>query len=520
MSGLQENKVLVIAPLGQDAESIASTLALADIFAEACDTPTGCLERVSQGAGALLLTEEALELPGGTELLDSLRIQPAWSQLPVIILTSGGESRFMGLLDLAASAAGSVTLLERPMSAATLVRSVQVALTSRRRQYQVRDLLAERQRQHEELQKSEERYRTLFESIDEGFCTIEVLFDDNLKPVDYRFLAVNPSFERQTGIPDAVGRRMREIAPLHEEYWFSTYGQVALTGEPIRFQNLAAQLHRFYDVYAFRVGNPARRHVGVLFNDISVRKQAEAVLVRDKAELEQLVAERTARLQELVAELEHFSYSITHDMRAPLRAMIAFSEEVQAMDPVSEQEEQKRFLERISSAARRMDLLITDALNYSKAVRNELPLAPVDVGRLLRGMLDTYPEFQIARADIRLEPELPLVLGNEAALTQCFSNLLGNAVKFARPGELAQVQVRFEIRDGWVRLWVEDRGIGISRKMQSRVFDMFARGSSPQSGTGIGLALVRKVVDRMGGKVGVESEEGKGSRFWVELRKG
>lgn len=232
------------------------------------------------------------------------------------------------------------------------------------------------------------------------------------------------------------------------------------------------------------------------------------------------MAERTARLQELVAELEHFSYSITHDMRAPLRAMIAFSEEVQAMDPVSEQEEQKRFLERISSAARRMDLLITDALNYSKAVRNELPLAPVDVGQLLRGMLDTYPEFQIARADIRLEPGLPLVLGNEAGLTQCFSNLLGNAVKFARPGELAQVRVRSEIHDGWVRLWVEDNGIGISRKMLPRVFDMFARGSSQEAGTGIGLALVRKVVDRMGGKVGVESEEGKGSRFWLELRQG
>jgi PAS domain-containing protein len=273
MSGLLENRILIIAPLGHDAEAIASTLVLANIAAQTCATPSGCLERMREGAGALLLTEEALELPGAPELLDSLRTQPAWSQLPVIILTSGGESRFMGLLDLAASAAGSVTLLERPMSAATLVRSVQVALTSRGRQYQLRDLLAEQQRQHEKLRASEERYRTLFESIDEGFCTIEVLFDGDLKAVDYRFLVVNPAFERQTGIQNAVGRRIRELVPLHEEHWFRIFGQVALSGEPIRFENPAAQLHRYYDVYAFRLGNPEDHHVGVLFNDISPRKR-------------------------------------------------------------------------------------------------------------------------------------------------------------------------------------------------------------------------------------------------------
>jgi signal transduction histidine kinase len=102
-------------------------------------------------------------------------------------------------------------------------------------------------------------------------------------------------------------------------------------------------------------------------------------------------------------------------------------------------------------------------------------------------------------------------------LTQCFSNLLGNAVKFRKPGQTPEIRIWAEQRDRWARIWVEDNGIGISKSMLPRVFDMFSRGHRTHEGTGIGLALVRKVMDRMGGKTGVESEEGKGSRFWLEL---
>ncbi len=141
----------------------------------------------------------------------------------------------------------------------------------------VRDA-TERKRAEEGLRESENRYRTLFNALDEGFCIVEVIFDDNKNPVDYRFLEINPSFEKQTGLIAAQGKRMRELAPKHEKHWFEIYGKIALTGEPVRFQNRADQLHRWYDVYAFRIGKPEDRQVAVLFNDITGRKESEDTL--------------------------------------------------------------------------------------------------------------------------------------------------------------------------------------------------------------------------------------------------
>ena len=136
----------------------------------------------------------------------------------------------------------------------------------------------ERHQTEQTLRQSEERYRVLYESIDEGFCVIEMIVDNTGTPIDYRFLEVNPAFEIQTGIEHAVGRRMREIAPSHEAHWFEIYGRVAKTGEPVRFQNLAAALDRYYDVYAFRVGKPEQERVAILFNDITEQKRAEDAL--------------------------------------------------------------------------------------------------------------------------------------------------------------------------------------------------------------------------------------------------
>jgi PAS domain S-box-containing protein len=263
--------------------------------------------------------------------------------------------------------------------------------------------------------------------------------------------------------------------------------------------------------------------VVLVFRDFTERKEAEHAtleakeqLARANTGLENTVQERTAKLREMIDELQQVSYAITHDMRAPLRAMSAFAqllrESLRGQSPESED-----YCQRIVTGASRLDRLIQDALNYSKAVLQELPLEPVDLSKLLRGLLETYPNLHSEKADITVEEGLPLILGNEALLTQCFSNLLGNAVKFVAPHSRPRVRVWSESTPHAVRIWVQDNGIGIPKAAQPRLFGMFQKLDNQYEGTGIGLAIVRKVVERMGGTVGVDSEPGKGSRFWVEL---
>ncbi len=159
----------------------------------------------------------------------------------------------------------------------------------------------------ERLRASEERYRTLFESMDEGFCIVEVLFDEARRPVDYRFLEINPAFEKHTGLVGAGGRRMRELVPDHDSHWFEIYGRVATTGEPARFENEAKAMGRWFDVYAARLGGPGSAKVAILFNNITERRRSQQNLQRLAAEL----AETDRRKTEFLATL-------AHELRNPL----------------------------------------------------------------------------------------------------------------------------------------------------------------------------------------------------------
>lgn len=181
-------------------------------------------------------------------------------------------------------------------------------------------ILRDRTEQHYAAKASaenQERYRALTDAIDEGFCIIEVCFDNEARPTDYRFLEVNAAFERQTGLTDAAGKWMRDLAPAHEQHWFDTYAKVALTGEPTRFELPAQALNgRWYEVFAYRIGQPADRQVAILFSDITQRQKSDTRLKASEEHLRELNARLLAsesRLAALVRASSEVRYSMNPD---------------------------------------------------------------------------------------------------------------------------------------------------------------------------------------------------------------
>jgi PAS domain S-box-containing protein len=262
--------------------------------------------------------------------------------------------------------------------------------------------------------------------------------------------------------------------------------------------------------------------------DVTERKMAEDQLATAQAnlkayaqQLEETVAARTAKLQETNEELEAFSYSLSHDMRAPLRAIQGYSQIV--LDEAGERvgEPVTDYLKRIMSAAQRLDRLLQDVLAITRLSREEISLEPVNVEKLVEQIIFERPDLQSPQAEIIVEKPLLCMLAHEASLTQCLTNLINNAVKFVAPGVTPRVRIYTEPVGEQARLWVEDNGIGIESQEQRELFEMFHRIHTEKEyeGSGIGLAIVRKAVERMRGKVGLESEPGKGSRFWLQLKR-
>ncbi|MBI2498180.1 MAG: HAMP domain-containing protein [Opitutae bacterium] len=367
-----------------------------------------------------------------------------------------------------------------------------------------------------QLQHSRAELRSLFESIDEGYCIIEMLFDGQNRPVDYRFLTINPAFEKQTGLVNAEGRRMRELAPEHEAHWFETYGRIALTGEPARFQNHAAQLHRWFDVYAFRYGDPAKRQVAILFNNITERKQAEDRIRQLNADLLQ----RAAQLEAANQELEAFSYSVSHDLRAPLRHIDGFAGLLRK-NAATLDDQGRRHLDTISGAARQMGRLIDDLLSFSRMGRAQIQSTEVDQDALLAAVIRENSLQKTGRpVEWRIAP-LPRVQADPAMLRQVWLNLLDNAVKYTGkvPGPRIEVGHRQDVATCEQVFFVRDNGAGFDMRYVDKLFGVFQRlhGPAEFEGTGIGLANVRRIVTRLGGRTWAEGRVGAGATFYFSL---
>jgi PAS domain S-box-containing protein len=258
-----------------------------------------------------------------------------------------------------------------------------------------------------------------------------------------------------------------------------------------------------------------------IVRDITERKRAQSELQRLNAELERRVAERTRSLQEATEQLNAFCYSVAHDLQAPLRAQLAFAQVLLEDYGSAVGASGQDYIERIAQSAERQGRLVRDLLAHVSLSRTDLPVEAVDLANAVeQARLDLQTEIQSRNATLNLGPLAGKVLANPSSLHLIIMNLISNALKFVARGTPAWVRVWSEQRNGVVRVWVEDKGIGIQPKHLGKIFGVFQRLHTIDEypGTGIGLAIVKKAVERMNGHVGVESQPGAGSRFWVELR--
>jgi PAS domain S-box-containing protein len=375
---------------------------------------------------------------------------------------------------------------------------------------------------------SEIRYRRLFEAARDG---ILILDPDTKKITD-----ANPYMSELLGYArdELLGKELWEIGLLKDEAasrdaFHHLQENTFIRYEDLPLQNKGGQRHEVEFVSnVYEEGG--RQVIQCNIRDITERKATENALLEAKnlltaqaAALERTVLDRTRELRETIGELEGFSYSISHDMRAPLRAMQSFSQFL--LDDYGDKldEQGVHYLHEIMRSAVLLDRLIQDVLSYTRVLHAKLPMERVDLDSLVHGIVADFPSERDVKAAIEIKGKLPAVVGNEALLVQCVSNLLSNGAKFVLPEVTPRVEISAEtFEDVWIRVCFKDNGIGIAPEDHERVFRLFERihPGAESEGTGIGLTIVRKAVERMGGKVGFESEAGKGSNFWIQLKKG
>ncbi|MDX1952694.1 MAG: response regulator [Verrucomicrobiota bacterium] len=263
-----------------------------------------------------------------------------------------------------------------------------------------------------------------------------------------------------------------------------------------------------------------RTKVGV-FIELWKQKKALSAQAESLRLLNESLTLRAQQLTQANQELESFCYTIAHDLRAPLRAMEGLTAALIEDYGGHIDETGQDYGKRIRGAAERMDQMIQELLAYSRITLQQIELQPLSLSTIIQDVLAQLDyDLRKKNASTHIKLTDPQVMGHGAMLTQVVANLLSNGIKFVPPGIPPEIKIWDERINGVVRLWIEDNGIGIAPEHQERIFRVFERLHDRDTyvGTGIGLAIVQKAIHRMEGKVGVKSELGQGSRFWLELK--
>jgi len=522
----------ILAPHGRDASIAQAILAEADIQSTVCNSLQELVADLDRGAGFAMLTEEALAGMDVTRLAQWLASQEEWSDFPFILLTGKGgglernpaAAKFLDLL-------GNVTFLERPFHPTTFVSIAKAALRARRRQYEARSRL-------EDLRAGAVRYQSLFNSIDAGFCIIEMVFDADGKPIDYLFVETNPAFERQTGLVDACGRRINELVSGHETYWFDIYGKVATTGEPVRFENHAAALGGiWYEVYAFPAGKPGSPQVAVLFNDVTDRRRMETELRENEERLHRLnesleerVVHRTNELTQAQDQLRQaqkleaigqLTGGVAHDFNNLLMAVLSSLSLLRKRVPQDPSLHQ--LIDNAVQGAERGAALTQRMLAFAR--KQDLTSEPIDLAALvtsMSGLLERTlgPAWPL---ELELDDTLPQVIGDRNQVEMALLNLALNARDAMAEGGV--VRIIMESRtvvsadagaDGlapglYVGLTVDDTGHGMDDATLERATEPFFTTKGIGKGTGLGLPMIHGLAKQLDGNFQLRSQIGRGT---------
>ena len=449
----------------------------------------------------LVLSDMMMPDMSGDELARQLRQREESKEIPFIMLTARVDEQ----LRIQMLREGVQDYLNKPFSIDELLARVENWVSVQRQSSQ-------------KIKTVEQLYSNLVQNMMEGFAFCRMIYE-NGQACDWEYLVVNHAFEVLTGLSNAAGKRVSElipgISPENTEV-FALYERVASTGEPEKFETYLEPLQMWFSVSAYC---PEKGYFVAVFDVITQRKQAEKQILELNTILEQRVKERTAQLEASNQELQAFSYSVSHDLRTPLRSIEGYSSLLLTDEDFHLDEQAKLYLNNINLATRRMASLIDDLLRLSRIMRRELECRPVDLSQIADGIAKNLQAGAPERVvHFEITPGLS-AYADPGMMEIVLSNLLENAFKFTSKTEKAEIRVGVSGQAGEPVFFVRDNGVGFDMAYADKLFKPFQRLHSVTEfpGTGIGLTIIQRIITRHAGRVWVEAAPGQGATFYFTL---